>query len=395
MPGMIGVDGLPIIAYLTISIVCLNALIMAGVSMIHPREPGSSIWAFGNMLAAVGVTIMTLRVPQNEPLVALLGNAMFVGSYVSLWVGCARFRLRQPPWLWIIGLAAIWLPAFLWYLLASPDAVARATVMALVLAAICFSIAATVLHRIEPGLLQTQGFLGMIFGMLGMLYLLRATVALGGLLEQDGFGIGPLGNGIFLIPAIGATLATLSCTLMLSQRLQLRLQANGRTDPLTGLLNRSLFDDLGGKEVARARRHGYGLCILTFDIDHFGRVSQQHGHVAGDALLHRIAALVGATLRREDHFGRLGDAHFCIMLPSTQLSGAQQLAERLRQTIESRPLDTGLQVTASFGIAAFGLHGDDWASLMQRADIALRRAKTEGRNRVETAPLSDAAFASA
>lgn len=393
MPGMIGVDGLPIIAYLTIAVVCLNALIMAGVSMIHPREPGPSAWALGNMLVAVGVTVMTVRTPQNEPLVALLGNAMFVGSYVSLWIGCARFRLRQPPWLPIIGIVAIWLPAFLWYLLVTPDAGARATVMALALMLICFGITATMLYRIEPGLLQTQGFLGLIFAVLGMLYLLRAGAALGDLLEQSDFGTGPLGSGIFLIPAIGGTLATLSCTLMLSQRLQLRLQAHSQTDPLTGLLNRGLFGDLGEKEVARARRHGYGLCLLAFDIDHFERINRLHGYAAGDAMLHQIAALVGTTLRREDHFGRLDGAHFCIMLPSTRLSGAQQLAERLRQTIESRSLEKGLRVTASFGIAAFGLHGDDWASLMQRADTALYRAKTEGRNRVETAPLSDAAYA--
>jgi len=393
MPEMIGINGLPIIAYLTIAIVCLNALIMAGVSMIHPRDQGPSIWALGNMLAAVGVTVMTVRSPQNEPIAALLGNAMFVGGYVSLWIGCARFRLRQPPWLLIAALLAVWLPAFLWYLLGSPDAAARAVVMALTLAATCFGIAVTVLHRIEPGLLQTQGFLGMIFSLLSMFYLLRATAVLGGMLEQDNFGLGPLGGGIFLIPAIAGLFATLSCILMLSQRLQRRLQDNSQTDALTGLLNRGLFDDLGEKEVARARRHIYGLCILAFDIDHFERINRQHGHAAGDALLHRIAALVSPTLRREDHFARLEGAHFRIMLPSTPLGGAQQLAERLRQIIESRMRDNGLRITASFGIAAFGLHGDDWASLVQRAETALYRAKTEGRNRVETAPLSDTAFA--
>lgn len=393
MPGMIGVDGLPIIAYLTIAVVCLNALVMAGVSMIHPREPGPSIWAFGNMMTAVGVTIMTVRTPQNEPMVALLGNAMFMGSYISLWIGCARFRLQQPPWLAIAALLMLWLPAFLWYLLGAPDAAARAVVMALALAALCLGIAFTVLYRIDAGLLQTQGFLGLVFALLGMLYLLRATAGMTGLLEQDDFGTGPLGSGIFLIPAVAGLLATLSCILMLSQRLQLRLQANSQTDPLTGLLNRGLFDDLGEKEVARARRHGYGLCILAFDIDHFERINRDHGYAAGDALLHRIAALVSPTLRREDHFARLDGAHFRIMLPSTPLGGAQQLAERLRQTIESRTLDNGLRITASFGIAAFGLHGDDWASLIQRAETALYRAKTEGRNRVETAPLSDTAFA--
>lgn len=389
MPGMIGVDNLPIIAFLTITIVAFNALTMACVSMVHPRESGPSAWAFGNMMAAAGITIMTLRTPLNEPLVALIGNAMFIGSYVSLWVGGAHFRHQSPPWLAIGTLLAAWLPVFLWYLLPAPDAAARATVMALTLAAICFGIATTMLRRIEPSLLQTQGLLSLIFGLLGMLYLLRAGMSLTGMLEQDDFAAGPLGSGLFIIPAIVNTLATLICTLMLGQRLQLRLQTHSQTDPLTGLLNRGLFDDLGEKEVARARRHGYGLCLLAFDIDHFERINRQHGYTAGDALLRQLAALVGTALRREDHFSRQDGAHFCIILPSTRLNGAQLLAERLRQTIENHD---NLPVTASFGIAAFGLHGDDWASLMQRAETALYRAKTEGRNRVETAPLSDAAF---
>lgn len=393
MPGMIGVDGLPIIAYLTIAIVCLNALVMAGVSMIHPREQGPSVWALGNMLAAVGVTIMTVRTSQNEPLVALLGNAMFIGSYVSLWIGCAQFRRRGMPWLPVGALLAVWLPAFLWYLLGAPDAAARAVVMALALTAICFAITATVLHRIEPGLLQTQGFLGLVFALLGMLYLLRATAVLSGLLEQSDYGLGPLGSGIFLIPAVGGMLATLACTLMLSQRLQLRLQSHSQTDPLTGLLNRVLLDTLGEKEVARARRHGYGLCIVAFEIDHFDAICQRQGHAAGDALLMRVARLAGATLRREDYMARLDDsALFCILLPSTRLRGAQQMAERLRLVITDRESIDDMQVTASFGIAALGLHGDDWASMMQRADTALYRAKTDGPNRIETAPLSDVAF---
>lgn len=393
MPGMIGVDGLPIIAYLTIAIVAFNALAMAAVSMIHPREGGPAAWAFGNMLAAVGVTIMIVRTPQNEPLVALFGNTMFVGSYAALWIGCARFLQHPLPLRPTIAITIAWLPAFMWYLLVDPNPAARATVMALALAALCGGIAIGMLRRIEPGLLQTQGFLGLIFAVLGMLYLLRAAASMMRLLENSDFGYGPLGSGIFIIPAAATTLATLTCALMLNQRLQLRLHAGSQTDPLTGLLNRGLLDSLGSKEVARARRHGYGLCIVAFDIDHFEQINRQYGYSAGDAMLRQIGSLMGGILRREDHIGRLDGAHFCIMLPSTRLSGAQQMAERLRQTIASRPLENGLQVTASFGIAALGLHGDDWAGMMQRAQTALYRAKTEGRNRVETAPLSDAVFA--
>lgn len=392
MLGMVGIEGLPIIAWFTIGIAAINALVMACVSMVHPREPGPAPWAFGNMLAAVGITIMTLRAPQTDPLVGLFGNAMFLASYVALWVGCARFRLRQPPWRLIAAIAGLWLAIFLWFLLVQPDITVRAAVIALALAALCFGVTWTMLRGIEPGLLQTQAFLGMLFGALGLLYLLRATAAMSGMLANRDFGGGPLGAGIFIIPALASLLATASCALMLSQRLQQRLQFNAQTDPLTGLLNRGLIDDIGGREVSRARRHGYGLALVIFDIDHIEAINRRSGYAAGDTALRRIAECARKALRLEDYVARLEGGTFCILLPSTRLAGAQQLAERLRREIATHPVDGGQPVTASFGIAALGLHGDDWGSMMQRARTALYRAKTEGRNRVEVAALSETAF---
>lgn len=395
MPGMVGVDGLPIIAWFTIGIATLNTLLMSSISAIHPREAGPNAWALGNMLGAVGITILTLRTPQNEPLVALCGNAMFIAGYIGLWIGCARFKLRAPPWRVIAAVVALWLPIFLWYLLVEPDATMRALVMALALAIFCGGIALTMLRGIEPGLLQTQAFLGMLFGTLAALYLLRAAAALTGALNRSDFGAGPLGSGIFILPALAALLATVAFALMLSQRLQQRLVDTTQTDALTGLLNRGLIDQLGAKEVSRARRHGYGLAVIVFDLDHFETFNKYHGYAAGDAAMQQIARLAGACLRREDYLARLEGASFCIMLPSTRLSGAQQLAERLRQHIAGNlqnPETESLNMTASFGIAALGLHADDWPSMIQRAQAALDRAKIEGRNRIEVAPLSEAAF---
>lgn len=205
----------------------------------------------------------------------------------------------------------------------------------------------------------------------------------------------PLGTGIFLIPAVGSLLATFGCGMMLTQRLQQRLQFNTRTDTLTGLVSRALLDDLGLKEVARSRRHGYPLSVVIFDIDYFDSVNREHGHRSGDVAMRQLAAMIVAQLRREDCFARQDGASFCILLPSTRLAGAENLAERLRnQVAETRLAVNGseLVLTASFGIATLGLHGEDWATLIQRAQIALNRAKAEGRNRIATAPLIGAAL---
>ncbi|WP_300301927.1 GGDEF domain-containing protein [Ferrovibrio sp.] len=392
MPGMIGVDNLPIIALATIAVAVINTLIMTGVTAVHPREAGPSTWALANITFGVGLAILVLRKPGNEPIVALSGNILFVIGYILFWFGSRQFRGQPLPWRPAAALLAAFLVPFCWFLFVTPDVAMRAAVVAGVIAMACACIAWSMLYRIETGLMQTQALIGLLFGMLSTLYLMRLFAALSGQLELDGLRAGPLGNGIFLIPALASLLATIACALMVSQRLQQRLQSSVRTDQLTGLVNRGLLDEIGAKEISRARRHGYGLSAIILDIDHFEAINRQKGYAFGDAVLRQIAGIIGTNMRREDYLARIDGATFCILLPSTRLGGAQQLAERLRQQIaaaaqhDNRASGT---ITASFGIATLGLHGDDWASLVRRAETALGRAKTEGRNRVSVAMLSE------
>ncbi|WP_374466316.1 GGDEF domain-containing protein [Ferrovibrio sp.] len=391
MPGMIGVDNLPIIALATIAVAVINTVIMAGVSAVHPRESGPSTWALANITFGVGLAILVLRKPGNEPIVALSGNALFVIGYILFWFGSRQFKGLPLPWRSAGLLFVIFFGLFSWFLLASPDIAIRAAIVAAAIALICICIAWTMLYRIEIGLMQTQAFVGLLFGMLAALYIMRSFAALAGQLNVDGLRDGPIGNGIFLIPAMAALLATIACALMVSQRLLQRLQTSVRTDQVTGLVNRGLLNEIGAKEVSRARRHGYGLSAIILDIDHFEALIREQGYALGDAVLRQIAGIISSSMRREDYLARVDGSALCILLPSTRLAGAQQLAERLRQQIASMRLEGNpdTAITASFGIATLGLHGDDWTSLMQRAETALNHAKTDGRNRVSVARLAE------
>lgn len=384
MAGLVGVDNLPIIALITLALMGINVLVMVGVSIVHPREEGPAHWALSNVLFAVGITVLMLRTPQNEPYVALFGNAMFVLGYLLAWIGFMRFKYRPAPWHFAIPLFLIYLCAFCWFQFVSENPAVRAAVITSTVALICGLMAWTMLFRIEMALVQTQAFIGMLAGALGMLYLLRAVAALTGALPLNEIG----SPAIFIVPAITSVLVTAACILMLNQRLQQRLQVSAQTDPLTGLMNRGLIDDLGAKEIARAKRHGYGLSVVVFDLDHFEAINSEHGFVAGDTVLLRIGELITATLRREDYVARFDNATFCLLLPSTRLAGAQQLAERMRLEIAATTIKIGsaeISLTASFGLATLGLHSDDWNEMLQRAQLALYRAKTDGRNRVEIA----------
>lgn len=128
------------------------------------------------------------------------------------------------------------------------------------------------------------------------------------------------------------------------------------------------------------------------EIDHFEAVNSTHGYPVGDMMLQRISALASASLRQEDFIARLDHSGFALLLPSTRMAGAQQMAERLRREIAATRIEIDgqvLSVTASFGIAAFGLHSDDWAEMVQHAQTALNRAKTDGGDRIEIAALSN------
>jgi two-component system, cell cycle response regulator len=176
---------------------------------------------------------------------------------------------------------------------------------------------------------------------------------------------------------------------LLTTREALREQATH--DGLTGLLNRSVILDTLRKELSRAGREGHPLSVLMVDVDRFKLVNDEHGHSTGDAVLREVAARMQSAVRSYDSVGRCGGEEFLIVLPGCDGDGAFTQAERVRETIAASPMVSGplrLPVTCSIG-AASRLHptGDDADGLLREADMALYRAKDDGRNRVARAPM--------
>lgn len=162
-----------------------------------------------------------------------------------------------------------------------------------------------------------------------------------------------------------------------------------RIDPLTGLLNRRAFTDLAEREIQRARRFYHPLALLVIDLDRFKSINDNHGHAVGDAVLEHFAGVASAQLRSLDAMARLGGEEFVVILPGTDLQGAFQVAERMRQAISDSALqleDLALRYSASFGVAAFEASQPGLDRWLARADAALYEAKARGRNRVELAP---------
>ncbi len=158
------------------------------------------------------------------------------------------------------------------------------------------------------------------------------------------------------------------------------------TDSLTGAANRRRFLERIEEELARVRRYDDPAALLMLDLDHFKQVNDTHGHAAGDMVLRHFTALARPVLRRTDLCGRLGGEEFGVLLSGTDIRGALEFAERLREMVANTPAqtpDAAIPVTVSIGVTAIG-RGDEGADcILARADEALYRAKRRGRNAVE------------
>jgi diguanylate cyclase (GGDEF)-like protein len=165
----------------------------------------------------------------------------------------------------------------------------------------------------------------------------------------------------------------------------LRLQLMAKTDPLTGISNRSYFMDLLNTEFRRSMRHKRTFSVLSLDLDNFKSINDTYGHAAGDEVLRSATRILqNSELRKGDFFGRIGGEEFGFVLPETDLKGASDVAERLRINLEKTAVvfkRKELYVTASIGASEYKA-GDTEDTLLQRADQAMYRAKKSGRNKV-------------
>ncbi|MSP23720.1 MAG: GGDEF domain-containing protein [Myxococcales bacterium] len=171
----------------------------------------------------------------------------------------------------------------------------------------------------------------------------------------------------------------------LDESFQQRMYDAALRDALTSAFNKKYFVDHLALEISYARRHGTILSLIMFDIDHFKQVNDTHGHVAGDQVLVRLAAVVHALLRNEDVFARYGGEEFCVVLRGIALPDAGRLGERIRSAVETAPfvIEKGsISVTVSVGVAEYRQGSEDPLELVGAADGALYAAKNSGRNRV-------------
>lgn len=186
-----------------------------------------------------------------------------------------------------------------------------------------------------------------------------------------------------LVIVLGALLLAVVAGLALRQLAKARrMRVLALTDELTGVANRrSILAHL--EQQRRSARPDQPLCVASFDLDHFKRVNDVHGHDGGDRALRALTQRIAATLRSGDRLGRIGGEEFLIVLPATSLPTALEIVERARAAVDAAPFDEiapGVRLSISAGVGEWQGSADTGESLLQRIDAALYRAKEAGRN---------------
>lgn len=197
------------------------------------------------------------------------------------------------------------------------------------------------------------------------------------------------GQGAIEAEGVAVSAAEQLSLALCNLRLQESLRIQSIRDPLTSLYNRRYLEESLEREVVRCGRRNLPLAVMMLDIDHFKRFNDAHGHDGGDALLVQFAAMLQSMCRGEDIACRFGGEEFTLILPETAAATAAARAEQIRAAAEGlRVAHQKSQlspVTVSIGVAMFPRDGGTGAELLRTADVALYRAKHEGRNRVAAA----------
>lgn len=177
----------------------------------------------------------------------------------------------------------------------------------------------------------------------------------------------------------------LECEIEEKQKIEVELKRLARIDPLTSIYNRRKFNEVLSYELRRDKRYPSGLSLILCDLDNFKRINDVYGHHVGDEVLKSFANMISLSTRSSDTLARWGGEEFVLLLPETGFETAIQIAEKIRQQTENTLFPKVGKITVSFGVTQY-LDGDTAEVLFKRADEALYKAKSNGRNRVEIHP---------
>ncbi len=365
-----------------------STIMAATMYLLHRasrRTPCLLDWSAAGLSFLASNAVALLAMHNSLPFLVAPGiaNVFYIGGHYLILAGVRRHLGLRPRYDWLAGLAAA-------ILLLHTTAFAHGPVASrlIMLTPFVAGINASVVWLLarQPQRAMRDAYLPLLLVEAAFMtqMTLRAVFLALGQPVQLTF----LGNQIWqtagsVAVLIFLSLSTMCCALIVIRHQELALRSASLTDSLTGWFNRRALLDMAEREFQRHRRSGEALHFLTFDIDHFKSINDQHGHAAGDAAIRHVTNVAAQALRGYDARFRIGGEEFAVLI--TGGGEARLVGERLRALIENTPLlvdGQRLTLTVSLGVAACLADDLQWDDALRRADQALYHAKRHGRNRL-------------
>jgi len=351
--------------------------------LINRQIAGANHWSLGYLFLASGILLQATQEYLN-PLISIgLANHTIVAGGYLIWMGSRMFQGRQAlPFHYFIILQLVLFMMLALLKLESSGLADRTILMSAILGALSLLIASELLRKNAQRNLSTT-ITGIVFVLLAIAFIARGLSV--EILPKQGnmVTVGKHSHITYLFAIVFNIPIAFGFIIMLTERLENRLQKLANTDFLTGLHSRRAIVEAADRLISRSNRSHSSTSLVMMDLDHFKNINDTYGHQAGDALLSHFADTMRQCFRPDDLIGRIGGEEFIAILTNTGFADAMEAAERLRTTFEKEPTAfSGHQIdaTVSIGIATTEHGAETFNQLFKDADKALYHAKGTGRN---------------
>ncbi|HBZ95170.1 MAG TPA: GGDEF domain-containing protein [Pseudomonas sp.] len=379
-----------ILGMLCVHLLCFSVMFLLISRRLNGKTMGMEVFALGNLLLGLAYILQLLDGPPDWGPMSLVNHTLTLGAPVAYVLGAMRFFDRPTPVLRpLLMLLVVYslVQVLVQWLLGSA---ARHALLAGLCALLFLAMTAAVLYgrrSFARDLRVEMVVFAVLIGGVSVLNAVKfAMIVNGGMAALD------MNSGFqkvfYIYMSFLATVLPPCAVWLVLRRLTDELRRLAAHDPLTRLLNRrGLLDALDAQFRLRMTGPAY---LLIIDIDHFKQINDSHGHKVGDLVLCHIAGVLTCTARQGDLICRLGGEEFVVIALETDEAGVMQLAERMRSAIgQSEVPGVGqghvIRCTATIGVSDRFNAAQAFDEALQRADAALYRGKTAGRNRVERA----------
>jgi diguanylate cyclase (GGDEF)-like protein len=378
------------IAYLMVA--CQQAVLalgwLVGAALLKLDRRSIVQWAAYALLTGASLVLFVEAAQNRSEETRALGNICVVAGMLLMQRGVRQFVGHVAP-VWWYALLFAGVLGLSWFGMSVHYGALRVAVISGLLGLLCLATALDVFTYARRKLELRWGFVLAVPLVLGAaVFLLRSGWAWvdPGTVVAEITANNALNAGAAVVFMVVALVFHLTLVALVGARLMTELSRLSRHDSLTELLNRRAMDDLLHDEARRAIRANRPFSVLMIDADYFKGINDRFGHAAGDEALRHLAQILRTVMRDVDRVGRFGGEEFIVLLTGTSATEAVSAAERLRDALLRRPWawqGEVLRLTVSTGVAAWRGPNDEIDLLLKRADAAMYRAKSLGRDRFE------------